>query len=740
MKQKLLPLLLLPVLHPATADDASQADRIDETVTVVGTRTERVLSDVAATVDIKSKEDIERELTRDIADLVRFEPGVSVGGTGDRFGLGGFTIRGVGGNRVLTIVDGIRVPEEFSFGPFLSARRDFVDVDSLQRAEIARGPISSLYGSDALGGVVAFTTKGPRDYLAGGESFASEFKGGYSSADDSTVANVDLAAGNDRLAGLLSYTRRDSGETETRGSLDVTGPSRELADPQELTVDNLVAKLAYSPAPGHELTLGVDLFENVADTRVLSDYGTLSRGTIVNSRDAIDTRERARYSLNYRFNGELPVADRIDLTVYRQSSDTFQITTEERTAMTGPQSRLRESFYQQEIEGALLQVNKAAAIGGSSHLFTYGVDYYVTNNTSFRTGGTFDPAGNALFEFFPFPTRDFPPTEVRQLAFFLQDEIELFNGRLLLTPGLRYDRFEADATPDDIYLSGNPGSSTPADYEDAEVTGKLGAVFGLSDGASVYASYSEGFRAPPYDDVNVGFTNFIGGYKSIANPELESETSQGLEAGLRFYGKRGDLSVAVFRNDYENFIAPRQPAPQFAATGGVDPADGLLTFQSINLTSVQIDGFEVSGSVDLGSIARSLDGFRLRSSLAYADGEDRQTGTPVETVEPLTAVFGLAYDAPSNRFGGDLILTLVGSKEADDLDPNGTRIPVAGYGTVDLLGYYRFADNVTLNVGVFNLTDKQYIRWADTAAIGIDSPLRFTQPGINASATIRVEL
>ena len=156
-------LAVSPVAFSQESESAS-SDPLD-TITVVGTRTERTLKEVAATVSVRTDKDIERELVRDIADLVRFEPGVSVSGTGSRFGLTGFSIRGIGGNRVLTIVDGIRVAEEFSFGPFLSARRNFVDVDSLSRAEIARGPISSLYGSDALGGVVAFRTKRPRDYV-----------------------------------------------------------------------------------------------------------------------------------------------------------------------------------------------------------------------------------------------------------------------------------------------------------------------------------------------------------------------------------------------------------------------------------------------------------------------------------------------------------------------------------------------------------------------------------------------
>ena len=114
--------------------------QVEETIVVVGTRSERSIDEVAASVSLRTSEDIERELARDIADLVRFEPGVTVGGTGSRFGLGGFNIRGIEGNRVLTLVDGVRVSDEFSFGPFLSARRDFVDIDSLSRAEIARDP------------------------------------------------------------------------------------------------------------------------------------------------------------------------------------------------------------------------------------------------------------------------------------------------------------------------------------------------------------------------------------------------------------------------------------------------------------------------------------------------------------------------------------------------------------------------------------------------------------------------
>lgn len=148
-----------------TANDETESEKASETeesiesITVVATRTEHDLNKVPAPVSVIPAEQIERELCSSIADLIRYEPGVSVSGTGSRWGLAGFTIRGIGGNRVLIVVDGVRVPDEFSFGPFLSSRRDFVDVDNLSKVEILRGPISVVHGSDALGGVVAFTSK-----------------------------------------------------------------------------------------------------------------------------------------------------------------------------------------------------------------------------------------------------------------------------------------------------------------------------------------------------------------------------------------------------------------------------------------------------------------------------------------------------------------------------------------------------------------------------------------------------
>ena len=112
---------------------------------------------VAATVTVIPRETIERRLVADVKELVRYEPGLSVRSDPFRFGLDTFAVRGVGGNRVAVEVDGIPAAGGFAVGSFSDSGRSFVDPAFLERVEVLRGPASSLYGSDAIGGVVAMT-------------------------------------------------------------------------------------------------------------------------------------------------------------------------------------------------------------------------------------------------------------------------------------------------------------------------------------------------------------------------------------------------------------------------------------------------------------------------------------------------------------------------------------------------------------------------------------------------------
>ncbi len=207
-----------------------------------------------------SEQEIARELSIGIADLIRYEPGVSVGGTGSQWGLQGFTIRGIGGNRVVVVMDGVRVPDQFSFGPFLNARRDVVDIASLSKVEIMRGPVSVLHGSDALGGVVAYTSKRVSDRMRDGKSWFAEGKYRFDGSSNNSTIGLALGFQTERVAGGMFIDSERGNETQTAGNLDVNGPQREVPDPSDISSDNIVAKLSVFVNPMHTVILTLEDF------------------------------------------------------------------------------------------------------------------------------------------------------------------------------------------------------------------------------------------------------------------------------------------------------------------------------------------------------------------------------------------------------------------------------------------------------------------------------------------------
>ncbi|WP_313731591.1 TonB-dependent receptor, partial [Pseudomonas sp.] len=115
-------------------------------MTVSATRSAQDVSQVPSTVSVQTREQLDRQNVNDIQELVRYEPGVSVAGIGQRSGLNGYNIRGIDGERVLTQIDGVSIPDSFFYGPYAQTQRNYVDPEIIKRVEILRGPASVLYG------------------------------------------------------------------------------------------------------------------------------------------------------------------------------------------------------------------------------------------------------------------------------------------------------------------------------------------------------------------------------------------------------------------------------------------------------------------------------------------------------------------------------------------------------------------------------------------------------------------
>ena len=741
-----LGLLVCAVASSALAGP-TEAQEYIETVTVVGTKTEREIGEVAGALTIISEDEIDRRMMRDIADLIKYEPGVSVAGSGERWGLSGFSIRGIGGNRVLTLVDGVQVPEAFSFGPFLNARRDFVAIESMANIEIAKGSGSSLYGSDAVGGVVAIKTRRPQDYVDSDNPWYVGYKGGYSSEDQGLVNTLSVAGRLSGINGLIEYADTRASETETQGASGYTASARQEADPTDIENSNLRVAIGFDVFDLVNVTADYENFSSETDADVLSDSGAVVYGTLINSRSALDTRKRTKSALRLSLNDKLWIFDSAEFTAYTQDGTNEQLTSESRTSFMGPQSRTRYSEYDHNAVGYTGLVTTRSRLGATDHVITVGVDYSEDTYETMRTGATFNAAGISLPEYSAFPTRDFPTTDISETGVFLQNEIAMLDGRLRVTPTIRYDEYDATVAPDEVWVAGHRNEALPEEFSDSDFTASISGVYKISDAVRVYVRYGQGFRAPPANAVNAGFENLRGGYKVISNPDLQSETSIGTEVGLRFSGDGIYLDMTVFQNNYEDFIEENVIAPAFLASGGVDLADGLLAFTSVNRGEVSINGFEMSGEMSLSYLTNSRgtvdsswqDNFSLMFAFAYADGQDELADQPIDSIEPINGVVGLRYDAPNRLWSAELTATFANGKQAEDVASSNRHLS-DGYVQLDLIGQRKFGARVVVNVGVFNITDKEYIRWVDTAAIGSDAVQRFTQPGLHYGANIRITL
>src|SRR5690606_9713721 len=283
--------LLLPAVAQAEPTPAVEFDRI----VVTATRTERVVADVPNTVDVIDRERMDELLVRDLEDLFRYEPGITVGSGFGRFGIGDIRIRGLGGNRVRIQTDGIVVPDAFSIGSFSNANRNFVDLDTLKRVEVVRGPTSSLYGSDALGGTVSFIARDPSDHLGAGGGAQSGFKLGFESDWSGLSGGATAAFGDERWSGMLAVGHRQGRETENMGEAGGTGAARTLPNPQSRDGRSLLAKLVYAPSDRQRLRLTVEGNEDLADTDMLTAQGFQALTGATNTRvEAKDRQTRAR--------------------------------------------------------------------------------------------------------------------------------------------------------------------------------------------------------------------------------------------------------------------------------------------------------------------------------------------------------------------------------------------------------------------------------------------------------------
>ncbi|NYT42547.1 TonB-dependent hemoglobin/transferrin/lactoferrin family receptor [Sphingomonas sp. R-74633] len=701
---------------PAQAQDQDKKSEQDSTITVTATRIPTDVKGVPATVSVIDDKKIADQLVTDIKDLVRYEPGISVPRGPTRFGaaLGvtgragneGFIVRGIGGNRVLIQVDGVRVPDGFTFGA-QSSGRDYVDVGLVKSVEILRGPASALYGSDGLAGAISFTTSDPADFLGTDKKIGGLVRAGYSSADNEFAETGIVAGRFGDLSAMLSYTRRDFHELDNKGTVGGSGAARTEPNPQDGHSNAVLGRLVYEPDASNRFRLTGEYQDSKVFTNVLTGLSTS-----VDLLQARDTTKRGRIAGDWFWKGE-GLFDHARISAYWQDGENRQFTDEDRTPAA---DRERLNTFENSVFGGSAEVGIRFDTGAVQHRVLFGGDISKTHQEGLRDG-VVPPAGET------FPTRAFPETNYTLAGAFIADEITL--GPVTLFPALRFDAYDLSPEKDPLLTS-----FAGAAQSDSRVSPKLGALLKLSDEIRFFANYAQGFKAPEPSQVNQFFSNLAFGYTSRPNPNLRPETSESFEGGFRLNSGPVGLNVTGFISNYDDFIS------QEVTSGGFTPANPAI-YQFINLDKVKVKGAEATFSVT------SANGLFGKMAISYAKGDVIDaTGarSPLSTVDPLKLVIGGGYRAPGGRFGADVTATHSAQKELSATTGvcSGTCFTPGAFTVLDATAFVRVTDGLTLRAGVFNLFDTKYAWWNDVRGLPDSSTVKdaYTQPGRNGSVSI----
>jgi hemoglobin/transferrin/lactoferrin receptor protein len=708
MKHSLLVLLgigsgaFAPAIMAASPENEVAEVPIDEIV-VVANRSERSIRDVAANVTVLSDEEFEVELATSIADVLRYTPGIDYEGAGTRFGTEGFNIRGIGGNRVALLIDGIPLSDQFDIGSFSNATRDFVDAGFVERAEILHGPASALYGSSAIGGVVALQTPDP-SRLAGQDGAGGSFGSAWRDSDSSIHGTALQAVAGDHLGFIAGISLRDGEQ------LDSAAVERNL-DLRDYASRSAMLKLVANDAVGNRWNLGYYRQDTDVDSSLTSMLGS-GRFRSTTALDGDDAYRMDLVHAAYEFGTGDGLIDSGTVRAYYGETDIEQQTLDERGLATRPVSIDRLFSFEQAFRGVEINLQKRVDGNTVDHRLGVGIEYRRRDTEEYRDGletGIDDGQQTNVILGEVFPLRDFPISESTDLGAYIEDAVTFGNWTVI--GALRADRYDLDAKSDPMYEADYPFAEIVS-ISDSELSPKLGLIWRPRDSVDLYLQYSHGFRAPPYEDANIGLELPVFNVRAIPNPDLRSESSDGVDLGVRWRGEVGSLHLSLFRTEYDDFIESKVRL-------GPDPVSGRILFQSQNVREAVIEGVEAGWSLDFEDVPGD---FSIDGAFYLARGENRDNGQPLNSVGPAQAVIGVDWAPTDGRWMGRLRATFTDGWS--DLDESGGELfSPPGHAVFDLYVTRRLGDRFRVRGGVTNLADKTYWSWSDVRGLGPDDPV-----------------
>lgn len=736
MHRTIYALLLSSVSLLQAANQSEQEQTIHQLreATLIATRTERELMKTPGSITTFDFNTFTREGVANAGDIVRHQPGVSIPfefSGGDSLvpyrgsGFTNYRIRGVDGNRVLLTIDGIRQPAQIERAG--GNGRDYFDPGIFQRVEILRGAGSTLYGSDAMGGVVAFQTRSLEEELEHSDRpWLLYNRLGYNSANNEF--NHVLNAG--RRVGAWHFTvsnaLRAGEETKNdKGDID--------ANPLDSFSNHGLGKITYQFDRSQELTFTAEHFardqEVDLDSLKANGNSLTTLQTVLAENIANDTR--TRYSLEYNDEEEQLLRDQLSAKLYYQYAETNTVTnTKTRFANIISRDRTDEILFAQSAFGFSTQLTKEYAWQGFEHSFTYGIEASAetAQNDFTRTDRAFGGMN-------PVDRPAFDEADLRRYDIFFQNLST--RDKWLFQAGVRLGHYEILPSNNEAFLNQANAPEASPDYSKFSISPSASIQYELSDEMVLWARYAKGIRNPGVEDY-VGFFNHSSTgafFKQIPNPNLEEETSDSFDLGIKYASESVEIELTSYYTMYDGFIS--------LETIGQEAGPPLTDIQQAqNIGEVDIYGVDLRIDYQLDALFEDLSGFSTGINLSWAEGRNKTTDDNVNTVDPFEAVMHIGYDSFTSDTPWGLRLHGTYRAEKKDTTRNyAFYVPPSSF-VLDLTGYWTLSDNISLNFGIRNLTDKRYTIWSSSNSSDHASPTSeySFQPGLNGFLSVNIKL
>lgn len=671
-------------------------------------RLEKYLKNTPYSVVLTDKEQIESRNHNSLADVLSYEPGISV----VKDGVWGtdINIRGLSRNNVVTIIDGTRIETAND----ISARLSLVDLNDIDRIEVIKGAASSVYGSGATGGIVNIISSAPS--FSKSYSLAGNFSTGYSS-----VNNLRTLAGTIYNSGYF-WTTKISGSY--RKADDATTPAGNLKNSRftdysfsgSLNVQpfsNHLVKLNYQLFKAEDVGIpgGSPLFPENADVRYPNEKRELiSAGYEIQNLSPVFSKVLVRYSHQY---------------ILRDVENIPNIVQNIPASGNMPPRRvsvLKIAPTADHIsDNLLLQTNLVLS---ENNLLTIGFDYWNRSYDGIRFRyqkiEVLDSSATTVISTTnrTIAEKPLPDSKFQSIGLFAQDDLELLKNKLKLSLGARIDKIDisGNETLNPLYeinngvVNNNPSNQTviwrKTETDDFSYSSNIGVNYSLTDRLDLTISLGYAFRSPSLEErfqlIDLG--NLV----RVGDPELKPEKGYSSDFGVRYYSTDVKIISSFFYN-YITDIVVEKPGT----------FEGRNAQIKTNIGEARLYGFDFLLNYNLYS------DWLAYLNASYVKGDDLTESKDLPQIPPLNGTVGLKLSLTQN-----ITADFSSSIFAPQSNISVGEISTPGYAvfnaSVNLKNINFSAFRIQIFTGVDNIFDKAYRNHLATTRGGI-----MVEPGRN---------